>query len=124
MSSITYGPYSPIRSAGTTFYTSGQIGVHPETAKAPADIAGQTERALLNLEAVLAAEGLNLNDVIKTTVYLTNMGDFAAMNAVYQQRFDAPRPARTTVGVRELPRVGGDVALLVEIEAVAQKAQG
>lgn len=124
MTLTTFGPYSPLRSIGNTYYTAGQIGVHPETKKTPTDIAGQTERALLNLEAVLAAEGLNLNDVVKTTVYLVDMADFEAMNAVYQQRFNAPRPARTTVAVQELPRVAGDVKLLVEIEAVAQKAQG
>ena len=119
----TFGPYTPVRSAGGTFYTSGQVGVHPETKKAPQDIADQTERALLNLEAVLRTEGLSLNDVIKTTIYLTDMSDFAAMNDIYQQRFDAPRPARTTVGVAELPRVAGDTKLLVEIEAVAQKQE-
>lgn len=119
----TYGPYSPIRTAGNLYYTAGQIGVHPKTKKAPADIANQTERALLNLEAVLATEGLTLNDIVKTTVYLTSMEDYAAMNDVYEQRFDAPRPARTTVGVQELPRVTGEIRLLVEIEAVAQKAQ-
>lgn len=122
--STTYGPYSPLRSIGNTYYTAGQIGVHPQTKQTPTDITGQTERALLNLEAVLAAEGLSLNDVVKTTVYLTDMGNFDAMNAVYEQRFDVPRPARTTLAVTELPRVGGDVALLVELEAVAQKAQG
>ena len=85
------------------------------------DIANQTERALLNLENILQKAGFSLSDVVKTTVYLTDMGDFEAMNRIYELRFDAPRPVRSTVGVNELPRLAGKVPLLVEIEAVAYK---
>jgi 2-iminobutanoate/2-iminopropanoate deaminase len=65
--------------------------------------------------------GLELDDVVKTTVFLTDMGNFAAMNEVYEKHFTAPHPARSAIGVRELPRVAGDTPLLVEIEAVAYK---
>lgn len=97
------------------------MGIHPETKIAPKDIAAQTERALLNLENALRECGVNLNDVVKTTVFLTSMDNFEGMNKVYELRFEAPRPARSTAGVRELPRVAGDVELLIEIEAVAYK---
>ena len=119
--SQTFGPYSPIRNIANIFYTSGQIGVDPDTKKASTDIGAQTERALLNLQAVLGSAGLTLNDVIKTTVYLTDMSDFTAMNEVYEQRFNAPRPARTTISVKELPRVAGETKLLVEIDAIASR---
>jgi len=119
--STTYGPYTPVRQAGNTMFVSGQVGIHPETKVAPDDIACQTERALLNLEAVLRKAGAELRDIVKTTVYLTDMDNFEAMNKVYEQRFEAPRPARSTVGVHELPRLAGDTPILVEIEAVAYK---
>lgn len=117
--SQSFGPYSPLRDAHGTWYVSGQVGLHPESKQAPRDITAQTERALLNLEAVLRTEDLTIDDVVKTTVYLVDIGDFAAMNAVYEQRFAAPRPARTTIAVKELPRLAGDTILLVEIDAVA-----
>lgn len=116
----TFGPYSPVRRVGNLLFVSGQVGVHPSTKVAPTDIALQTERTLLNLESVLRQVNASLNDVIKTTVYLTDMDNFEAMNNVYEQRFDAPRPARSTVGVKELPRLAGEIEILVEIEAVAQ----
>jgi len=117
----TYGPYSPVREAGNLLFVSGQVGVNPANGAAPRDIAAQTERALLNLENVLQKVGAELGDVIKTTVFLTDMANFEAMNAVYEQRFAAPWPARSTVAVRELPRVAGDTTLLIEIEAVVCK---
>jgi 2-iminobutanoate/2-iminopropanoate deaminase len=117
----TYGPYMPVRQAGNLLFVSGQVGVDAATKTAAPNITEQTRQVLLNMTQVLANNGTSLNDVVKTTVFLTNMDDFAAMNAVYEQLFDAPRPARSTVCVRELPRVGGDTALLVEIEAVAYK---
>lgn len=116
----TFGPYSPIRRAGNTYYISGQVGVNVETKKAPADAASQTERALLNLENVLKSEGLSLDDVVKTTIFTTVMEQFGAINAVYEQRFNTPRPARATVGVAALPNVA-DVPIVVEIEAVAYR---
>ena len=118
----TYGPYTPVREAGNLLFVSGQIGVDPNTKQATPDIEGQTRQALANLAAALKDAGASLDDVVKTTVFLVDMDDFAAMNAVYERVFAAPRPARSTIGVGELPRVGGTSKLLVEIEAVAQKA--
>jgi 2-iminobutanoate/2-iminopropanoate deaminase len=117
----TYGPYTPVRSAGNILFISGQIGVDAATKTASDDIAEQTKQALRNMKAVLASAGASLTDIVKTTVFLTNMDDFAAMNAVYERAFQTPRPARSTVCVRELPRLGGDVPIRVEIEAVAYK---
>jgi 2-iminobutanoate/2-iminopropanoate deaminase len=117
----TYGPYSPIRGADNLLFVSGQVGVDPVTKKAPADIAAQTEQALRNMEDVLYSVEATLQNVVKTTIFLTDMDDFEAMNAVYEKAFSAPRPARSTVCVHELPRVGGAVSIRVEIEAVACK---
>lgn len=119
--SKAYGPYSPIRKAGHTYYVSGQIGVDAKTKFAAADIETQTKQALENMRAVLAEKNLELSDVVKTTVFLSDMGNFAAMNAVYETYFDTPRPARSTVAVHELPRLSGNAELLVEIEGVAYK---
>lgn len=117
----TYGPYTPVRKAGNLYFVSGQVGINPETKLAPDTIEAQTERVLLNLEAALKREGLDLKDVVKTTVFLADIDDFKRMNEVYEKRFDAPRPARSAVAVKDLPRVAGDTKLLVEIEAVAYK---
>lgn len=119
----TYGPYTPVRTAGNFLFISGQIGIDPTTKIAAPDITEQTNQVLRNMAQALEANDAGLNDVLKTTVFLTNMDDFAAMNAVYEQYFEAPRPARSTISVRELPRVGGDTMLLVEIEAVAYRGQ-
>jgi 2-iminobutanoate/2-iminopropanoate deaminase len=119
----TYGPYTPVRPAGNLLFVSGQVGVNTTTKTAAPDVSEQTKQVFRNMAAVLETNGASLRDVVKTTVFLTNMDDFAAMNAVYEQLFEVPRPARSTVCVRELPRVGGDTALLVEIEAVAYKEQ-
>jgi 2-iminobutanoate/2-iminopropanoate deaminase len=119
----TYGPYTPVRQAGNLLFVSGQIGINPNTKRAAVDIETQTQQALANLAAVLKEAGAGLGDVVKTTVFLANMNDFAAMNAVYEKAFMAPRPARSAVGVRELPRLSDAAKLLVEIEAVAHKAQ-
>lgn len=118
----TYGPYTPVREAGNLLFVSGQIGVDPNTKQAASDIESQTRQALANLAATLKDAGASLDEVVKTTVFLADMDDFTAMNAVYEQAFAAPRPARSTIGVGELPRVGGTSKLLVEIEAVVQKA--
>ena len=101
-------------------FVSGQIPVDPKTGKvAAADIAGQTRRVLQNIDAVLESTGSGLSDVVKTTVYLKNLGDFEAMNTEYARYFRLNRPARVTVEVSRLPK---DV--LVEIEAIAYKEQG
>lgn len=109
------GPYSQgIRSGGLLF-TAGQIPLDPATmAMTAATVAEQTERAIRNLEAVLAAGGSSLSRVVKTTVFLTDMGAFGEMNEVYARFFPAPAPARSCVEVAALPK-----GALVEIEAVA-----
>jgi 2-iminobutanoate/2-iminopropanoate deaminase len=109
------GPYSQAIRVGPFLYTAGQIGLDPETGKMVADdIELQTERVLKNLKAVLQAAGGDLSDVVKTTVFLLDMGEFGAMNGVYAGFFAEHPPARSAVQVAALP-LGGRV----EIEAVA-----
>jgi 2-iminobutanoate/2-iminopropanoate deaminase len=120
MGASTFGPYTPVKQAGNYYFVSGQIGVDPLNNAAAKDIEIQTKQAVSNLKAALQEAGLSFGDVVKTTVFLTDISNFAAMNEVYEQAFPAPRPARSTVAVRELPRVA-DEPLLVEIEAVAYK---
>lgn len=111
------GPYSQAIWAGDLLYLSGQTPIDPATKKlVEGDIAAQTAQAFNNLEAVLNSAGLSMDDVIKCNVYLTSMSNFRGMNVVYQTRFSAPYPARTTVAVLELP-----LGALVEIEMVAKK---
>lgn len=108
------GPYSQAIDTGTFVFASGQLPVDPATGEMPADITAQTEMSLRNVTAVLAGAGLTLANVVKTTVFLADMADFAAMNEVYAQHFPAPFPARSAVAVRTLPKNA-----LVEIEVVA-----
>jgi 2-iminobutanoate/2-iminopropanoate deaminase len=109
------GPYSQGITANGFVYTSGQIGSDPKTGMlVEGGIAEQTEQALKNIEAVLKASDSSLDGVVKTTVFLADMNDFAKMNEVYAKRFGAPFPARSTVQVARLPRDAK-----VEIEAVA-----
>ena len=111
------GPYSQAVTCGDLVFTAGQIAFDPATMQIVAGgIAEQTERVLDNLEAVLRAAGTDLGGVVKTTVFLQRMSDFAAMNEVYARRFGEHRPARSTVAAAGLPR---DV--LVEIEVVAAR---
>ena len=115
------GPYSQAVRVGDFVYTSGQIPLDPATGEfVPGGITEQTERVCRNLEAVLAAAGVGMPDVVKTTVFLQSMGDFAAMNQV-NSRYFAPAgavpPARSTVQVAGLPK-----GALVEIECVAKGA--
>jgi len=111
------GPYSHAVEAGGLVYLSGQTPLDPATGKlVEGGIGARTERCFANLFAVLAAAGLGPEDVQKVNVYLTDLADFAAMNAVYERQFSKPYPARTTVGVAALP-LGSDV----EIELVALK---
>lgn len=117
---MSFGPYTPIRQAGGLYFTSGQIGIAPGGSSAPQGIAAQTRQVLDNLRSVLAPAGLILDDVIKTTVFLTDMRDFAELNAVYQEYFSDPKPARSCIEVSCLPIIG-DEKILVEIEAVAVK---
>lgn len=114
-----FGPYSPVRQAGNYYYISGQVGV--DTNKhAGNEIKIQTAQALRNLSAVLNSVHLVPEDIVKTTVFLKNMDDFAAFNEVYLTYFSEPRPARSCVAVASLPHIG-DSELLVEIEAIAYK---
>ena len=112
------GPYSPAVKAGGFIYVSGQISVDPATDQAHlGDIATETRQVLKNVETNLAACGATMADVVRCTVYLTNIGDFAAMNAVYAEFFGNAKPARTTIGVASLPLPGAKV----EIDAIAYK---
>ena len=109
------GPYSQGISAGNLVITSGQLPVDPATgAFAEGGIAGQTRQCLKNVQAVLAQAGLTLENVIKTTVFLKDMNDFAAMNEVYATFFTSDPPARSAVQVGKLPKDA-----MVEIEAIA-----
>lgn len=109
------GPYSQAIRSGQFLYTSGQIPLDPSTgAIVGDDIQAQTHRVLQNVQALLESAGASLNSVIKTTVFLTTMGNFQAMNEVYATYFSDVAPARSTVAVAELPRQA-----LVEIECVA-----
>ena len=109
------GPYSQAVSAGGMLYTAGQIALDPTTMEiVPGGIAEQSERVLRNLEAVLREAGLGFDNVVKTTVFLVDMGEFAAMNEVYARFFGDHRPARSTVAVSALPR-----NVRVEIDLVA-----
>ena len=111
------GPYSQATVAHGFIYTAGQVALDPATTElVPGGVKEQTERALQNLAAVLAAAGSGLQHVVKTTVFLVDMADFAAMNEVYAKHFGDHRPARSTVAVAGLPR-----GARVEIEVVAAK---
>lgn len=109
------GPYSQGISTDMYVYTSGQLGLSPEGVL-PATIEEQTRQSLENVKAVLEAAGSSMDKVVKTTVFLKNMDDFAAMNGVYAQYFSEPFPARSAIQVAKLPKDG-----MVEIEAVAVK---
>ncbi len=112
------GPYSHAVWAGDLLYLSGQTPIDAATGRLiDGDVGTQTDRAFDNLEAVLQDAGLSMDHVIKCNVYLTDMRDFAAMNAAYGRRFTQPFPARTTVAVAGLP-----LGAAVEIELVARRA--
>lgn len=109
------GPYVQATTTGGMLFCSGQIAIDHTTGKLiDGDVSAQTRRALLNLAAVLSAGGASLGDVVKTTVFLVDMGDFAAMNEVYGEVFSDSPPARSTVAVAALP-----AGARVEIEAIA-----
>ena len=110
------GPYSQAVAAfGTTIFLSGQLPIDPATGAFPeGGIREQTRQSLLNAQAILASEGLTLDNVVKTTVLLADIKDFAAMNEVYAEFFNAPYPARSAFAVRDLPK-----GAMVEIEMIA-----
>lgn len=111
------GPYSQAVVVGNLVWTSGQIGIDPQTGKlVSGGIETETEQVLKNLVAVLAAAGSGLDRVIKTTIFITDMNEFARLNAIYARYFQEPYPARSTVQVSALPK-----GAAVEIEVVAER---
>lgn len=110
------GPYSQALTAGNMTFVSGQIPVNPATGEMPATIEEQATQALTNLKAVLAAAGLEMNNVIKTAVFLADLKDFPVVNRIYESFFEAPYPARSCVQVAGIPK-----GALVEIECIAVK---
>lgn len=111
------GPYSQAIQAGDFVYTSGQLGLDPETGTFPeGGIKEQTRQSLTNVAAILKEAGSSMANVVKTTVFLADMNDFAEMNGVYAEFFSEPYPARSAVAVKTLPKNA-----LVEIEVVATK---
>ena len=109
------GPYSQAIKVGNLVYTSGQIPINPATGNfVEGGIKEQTRQSLTNIKAILEEAGLSMNNVVKTTVFLADMNDFADMNSVYAEFFSEPYPARSAVAVKTLPK-----GALVEIEVVA-----
>ena len=109
------GPYSQAIKVGNLVYTSGQIPINPATGNfVEGGIKEQTRQSLTNIKAILEGTGLSMNNVVKTTVFLADMNDFADMNSVYAEFFSEPYPARSAVAVKTLPK-----GALVEIEVVA-----
>ena len=110
------GPYSQAVQVGNLVYTSGQIPINPATGVfAEGDIKEQTRQSLTNVKAILEEVGLTMNKVVKTTVFMADMNDFADMNSVYAEFFCEPYPARSAVAVKTLPK-----GALVEIEVIAE----
>jgi 2-iminobutanoate/2-iminopropanoate deaminase len=110
------GPYSQAIAVDGLVFCSGQLGLEPATGELVDGVEAQTDRALRNLAAVLDAAGLTMADVLKTTIFLADIGDFAAVNAVYARHMPDPAPARSTFAVAALPK-----GARVEIEAVAYR---
>ena len=110
------GPYSQGVKAGDMVFVSGQIPLDPSGAPVEGSIGAKTERCLKNIAAILAESGLGLGDVVKTTVYMADLGQFAEMNEAYAKHFKAPYPARAAVQVSGLPK-----GVAIEIDAVAVK---
>jgi 2-iminobutanoate/2-iminopropanoate deaminase len=109
-------PFSPFVESGDFIFVSGQVALDPATGKIiEGDVTAQAERAFDNLQAVLRSAGKELRAVVKVTVFLTDMDDYAAMNAVYARRFTAPYPARSAIAVKALP-----LGARIEIECVAR----
>lgn len=108
------GPYSQAIKANGMVFLSGQLGLHPETGKLPNGVEAQAKQVMANLAAVLEAADSGLDQVVKTTIFLTDMNDFALVNEIYGNAFSGAPPARSTVAVAALPLNG-----LVEVEAIA-----
>ena len=110
------GPYSQAVRTGNLLLTSGQLGLDPVTGTLPEGIVAQAEQSLKNIDAILAEAGFAKTDVVKTTVFIRNMGDFGTVNEIYAAYFGGHKPARSCVEVSALPKGG-----LVEIEVIASK---
>ncbi len=113
-----YGPYTPIYKVDDTYFVSGQVGINPETKDVGDDIDSQTRQTLQNLKNILKSKNLDMDKVVKTTIFLVDMSDYKAINEIYERFFNDPKPARSCIAVKELPRVA-DKELLIEIEAIA-----
>ena len=111
------GPYSQGIRSGDLVFCSGQLGIDPTTGQLADGVEAQAERALRNIQSVLDAAGLSFDDVVKTSIFLADVNDFAAVNAVYAKFMAEPPPARSTFGVGGLPK-----GALIEIEAIARRA--
>ncbi len=110
------GPYSQAVKSGGHLFCSGQIPIDPAVGKIVAeDVEGQARQVLANIQALLAAQGLEMHDVVKATVFLQNMADFPKVNPLYEAAFQGHKPARSTVAVAGLP-----LGALIEIEVIAQ----
>ncbi len=110
------GPYVQAIKAGNMLFSSGQLGLIPETGALPEGVQAQTRQSLMNIQAILDEAGFAKSDIVKTTVFIKDMNDFGAVNAVYSDFFGDSKPARSCVEVARLPKDG-----LVEIEFVAVK---
>lgn len=110
------GPYCHAKQVGGILFTSGQLGLDPQSGELPAGVEAQAQQSLKNLGAVLSAAGYGYGDVVKTTIFLADMGDFAKVNEVYATFFPAEPPARSCVAVKTLPKNA-----LVEIELIAAR---
>lgn len=117
MAPAAIGPYSQAIEIGNLVFTSGQLPINPTTGAFPeGGIKEQARQSLLNIQAILKEAGLTMNNVVKTTVFMADMGDFADMNAVYAEFFSEPYPARSAVAVKTLPK-----GATLEIEVVAER---
>ena len=117
MAPAAIGPYSQAIEVGNLVYTSGQLPIDPATRAFPeGGIKEQARQSLLNIQAILKEAGLTMNNVVKTTVFMADMGDFADMNEVYAEFFSEPYPARSAVAVKTLPK-----GAMLEIEVVAER---
>lgn len=111
------GPYSSALKVGNMLFVSGQIPVNPASGDMPSDISAQAKQSLTNLKALVEESGFSLADVVKTTVFLADIADFAAVNDVYTSFFATPYPTRSCVAVKDLPK-----GALIEVECICVKA--
>ena len=117
----TFGNYSPIKQAGNFYYISGQIGYDAKVNSISDNIEEQAKQALENLNNVIKSAGLNLGNIVKVNQYLLNIDDFKRVDKIYGNYFSEIKPARSTIGVKELPKVTGDIKVLYEIDAIAYR---